>query len=626
MPSSLSLAVSAVGAAGATVLALVLWVKWTLPKPDESKVSTLRSRLHHKFKASEQLPSYDVIVIGSGMSGLTTAAILSRLGKRCLVLEAHPDVAGGGTHMFEMQHGKNRYVFDSGLHYTVPWSVPLLALTTGKAAESCTPFDLMGEADGTVDKIWCVNTENGTPLPGMAPFKMMRGEKHLPALYQLFPSEKAAIDRYLAVSSRSMLFVQVFLVARLMPKWLQRRYWALCGWLRLESYCGVNVTAKELLPSLTSNKPLVSLLSSMWIDTGARPDRASFMMTASVFRGIAMEGGCYPRGGSSSMAEELVATIESHGGRVLVRCTVKEILVDEDYDGEQVVVGVCAVSAAAGGAATREVLIPTSTVVSSIGYVNTFTKLVPSKVTERLGIPRAIAQVPQSAGFVMANIGIDAPPSQLGITNSNTWHIPVDKFGDHYPSLDNFFSNPDQCSSLETPAFITFPSVKDCKGHGKDASTTSCQILLMANYEWFERFKADIDGETDKRAEGYAALKKKWADKAVELLLRYYPLCSGHVDLVDISTPLSIEQFLSAHRGGAVGIDVTPERFCNSEVRDRLDVVTPIGGLFLSGQDVGMLGVTLCQLTGVLTAFRVSGLASSIKIVAASVFKGWGLL
>jgi len=228
----------------------------------------------------------------------------------------------------------------------------------------------------------------------------------------------------------------------------------------------------------------------------------------------------------------------------------------------------------------------------------------------------------------MANIGLDAPPSKLGITNANTWHIPVDNLGDHYPSLDYFFAHPDQCSSLETPAFITFPSVKDCKGHGKDASTTSCQILLMANYEWFERFKAEEkeDGQADKRAEGYAALKKMWADKAVELLLRYYPLCSGHVDLVDISTPLSIEQFLSAYRGGAVGIDVTPERFCNSEVRERLDVVTPIRGLYMTGQDVGFLGITLCQVTGVLTAFRVSGLASSIKIVAASVFKGWGLL
>jgi hypothetical protein len=55
---------------------------------------------------------------------------------------------------------------------------------------------------------------------------------------------------------------------------------------------------------------LISLLSSMWIDTGARPDRASFMLSAAVFRGVSMEGGCYPAGGSESMARELVPVIE----------------------------------------------------------------------------------------------------------------------------------------------------------------------------------------------------------------------------------------------------------------------------------------------------------------------------
>ncbi len=41
-----------------------------------------------------------------------------------------------------------------------------------------------------------------------------------------------------------------------------------------------------------------------------------------------MEGGCYPRGGSDVMARELLHTIESHGGRVLIRAQVNEIIVD----------------------------------------------------------------------------------------------------------------------------------------------------------------------------------------------------------------------------------------------------------------------------------------------------------
>ena len=51
----------------------------------------------------------DVIVIGSGIGGLTTAALLSRYGKRVIVCESHT-IAGGAAHSFSRQG----FHFDSG--------------------------------------------------------------------------------------------------------------------------------------------------------------------------------------------------------------------------------------------------------------------------------------------------------------------------------------------------------------------------------------------------------------------------------------------------------------------------------------------------------------------------------
>ena len=53
----------------------------------------------------EKVPSdLDAIVIGSGIGGLSVAALLSKVGQRVLVLEQH-DVAGGCTHTFADKGG-----------------------------------------------------------------------------------------------------------------------------------------------------------------------------------------------------------------------------------------------------------------------------------------------------------------------------------------------------------------------------------------------------------------------------------------------------------------------------------------------------------------------------------------
>ena len=54
----------------------------------------------------------DVIVIGSGIAGLTCAGYLARAGQRVLVLEQHY-IAGGCTHTFE----EGGVEFDTGVHY-----------------------------------------------------------------------------------------------------------------------------------------------------------------------------------------------------------------------------------------------------------------------------------------------------------------------------------------------------------------------------------------------------------------------------------------------------------------------------------------------------------------------------
>ena len=55
---------------------------------------------------------WDAIVIGSGIGGLTTAALLSKSGMKVLVLEKHSS-CGGACHTFNVEG----YEFNVGIHY-----------------------------------------------------------------------------------------------------------------------------------------------------------------------------------------------------------------------------------------------------------------------------------------------------------------------------------------------------------------------------------------------------------------------------------------------------------------------------------------------------------------------------
>lgn len=324
----------------------------------------------------------------------------------------------------------------------------------------------MGEEEGgggTVDKIYLVPPNHYTSSSSssstsfssfkerddaqpVVPFNMKYLETHLPELYAMFPEEKQAIDRFLYLSNCAMHYVKVMVFARLLPSWMQSILWALTP---RDITFTATVTSKELLDSLTSNLRLKALLSSMWIDTGARPDQASFMMGACVFRGISMEGGCYPVGGSTAMAKELVAVIHAYGGKVRIRAAVDSIVLDETCSKKPKVVGV----RMADGS-----LIRSSRVVASNSVRTTFGKLLPPSICASHSTVLDF-DVPQSDGFVMCNIGIAASAEEIGATNTNTWHIPVDERGDAFHPLERFFANPLD-DHVETPTFITFPSLK----------------------------------------------------------------------------------------------------------------------------------------------------------------------
>jgi all-trans-retinol 13,14-reductase len=160
---------------------------------------------------------------------------------------------------------------------------------------------------------------------------------------------------------------------------------------------------------------------------------------------------------------------------------------------------------------------------------------------------------------------------------------------------------------------VTFPSIKDREGVDARPEKTTCQMLCTVDYQWFEKYAAQ---RSRRRGREYEERKREWGERLVGLLLRFYPQLEGHIELVNVSTPLSIQHYLGADEGGAVGLDHSPARFTDWEVMRHLDSRTPIEGLWLTGQDTVTCGQPMAQGAGFLTAMRMLGLWASARYLA----------
>ena len=124
------------------------------------------------------------------------------------------------------------------------------------------------------------------------------------------------------------------------------------------------------------------------------------------------------------MAKDLVTTILENNGQVFIDAKVKQIIFDDKRN--HIITGVLL---------ENGVVIPCKRVVSSAGYQNTFSKLVPSSIAQKYNLSPQIKDLNQSSGFVMCNIGIRGKHEQFDINNMNKWHIPVAQNWDAFEGL-----------------------------------------------------------------------------------------------------------------------------------------------------------------------------------------------
>lgn len=455
--------------------------------------------------------SYDVIVIGSGMSGLTSAAILAKEGKRVLVLEQHYR-PGGFLHRFYRKGGLE---FDVGFHY-------IGGVEQGQVLGRY--LDYLGVRERL--EFLPLDPEGYDELrfPDFS-FTIPAGEARFKErLLATFPNERAAIDRYFK-DIQSICDAFGFYRLRREQDLKAADHWLS---MPLATYLNELTSDVRLRAVLTGQNPLY----------GVEPSRAPMGLHAVVTDSFMMSPYTL-KGGGDALAGVMVDRVRELGGDVKLRRRVIEILVGDNRH--------------VRGVVTQRGEVFSAPLVISCAHPKVTLRMLPEGVL-RPGFRRRILGMEDGIGTLSLFVSTKADLSSYAGRNIyNFRSVDIERLYEARGRPHEF-------------AFVTVPTAREGV-----TRTGMHQVIALGLLDW-RHVQAWEDSETGKRSEEYEAFKHEQTQELLGLMQACVPELEGNVESVEAATPLTNRDYAASVNGAAYGLHHTVDQMGRYGVRPSLRV------------------------------------------------------
>ncbi|MBI3201572.1 MAG: NAD(P)/FAD-dependent oxidoreductase [Myxococcales bacterium] len=508
---------------------------------------------------------WDVIVVGAGISGLTTAALLARRGLGVLLVDQHY-VPGGNATIFK----RPGYEFDVGLHYIGQCEGGLFPRVLADAGAQPVRFRPMDP--DAFDTVVLPNRELGVP----------RGiERYRLRLLEAFPAERTGIDRYVSFLAQQKKLEPALSRPSRLPGVL------LTSPLLLRYGTG---TLGAFLDSCTRDPELRTVLAAESGDYAEPPSRASLALHAGLMLHYLDEGGFYPEGGGQVMSDRLADAIEQHGGKILLSTRVTRILVEAGR-----AVGVRVVNKHLG---EREIRAPR--VVAGSDIKKLYLDLLGPDVVSQKTI-RKVRSWEMAPALGMVYLGVRREALAGRTRNTNYWI---------YGSTDLEGAYADTRAgrvSRDPMAYISIASLKDPENpRVAPPGMVNLQVMGLAPCAPEAWGVSEADVVTGKYRDNpvYLAKKRAYTDALLGTAERVFPNLRQHVVFEETATPLTHTRYTLSTGGTSYGLALIPEQF----LWRRPGPKTELEGLYLCGASlITGHGIAGAMASGVNAAAAILG-------------------
>ncbi|NAZ24315.1 MAG: FAD-dependent oxidoreductase [Thermofilum sp.] len=260
---------------------------------------------------------YDVIIVGSGIGGLTCGALLAKRGYKVLVLEQHYLVGGYCSSFY-----RKKFIFNTGVE------------SVSGLWERGPVTYLLRELGLRQEDFFVRNTERHIYKGEVFDIPHTL-EDFVRLLQERFPEERESIFAFFEDARKAYeecyrdtepygvplpaeLIVKVFSEKKLLD--YPREHPHFYDWM--------NKTFRQKLDEYFRNEDLKTLLSALIGYLGTSPEKAQASSALTACIGYYLHGGYFTKGGAQRFANTLKNIIENNGGKVLVSHRVEKILVE----------------------------------------------------------------------------------------------------------------------------------------------------------------------------------------------------------------------------------------------------------------------------------------------------------
>ena len=451
---------------------------------------------------------YDVAIIGAGLSGLAAGIRLAYFDQSVCIFERHH--VCGGMNSYYRRGGR---AFDVGLHAITNYGPP---------------------------------DRRNAPMNKL--LRQLRLSRDAFALCEQKHSEIRFPGRRLVFTNRMDDLVAS--VAEVFPKQVDG-FTRLIEVIRTYDDNRLNVpykSTREVLGTYLADPVLVDMLLCPMMYYGSATERdMPFHGYVILFKSIFLEGFARPHGGIRTMLDVITGAYEACGGKMHLRCGVRQIDVADDHVAQLVLDTGETVSA--------------KCVLSCAGYPETM------RLCHQDGAPYDAGPAGRLS-YVEAMVVTDRLPAECGLGSAILFFNDSDVFT---------YAKPDDPVDYRSGVVCCPTNFHGCD----DASEGLVRLTLLANSDaWMQASDDD-----------YRAMKRNALDTALTVGAGFMPELPARMVASDMFTPRTIQRYTGRGNGAVYG---APHK--------HYDGLTPVKNLYVCGTDQGYLGIIGSMLSGITIA------------------------